>query len=137
MVSLTDYYNAISIDRFPSKSKTGKDSRYFNSLLCKPEFSSATKTFFLSKIQKNNHSSASDWWESTKSRFTENAKIFFKNSTTQENITISRQNLLSLLKTPKNNHSSASEWWGNTKSSFKKNVRTSSKIAPFKKILKF
>ena len=45
MVSLTDYYNAISIDRFPSKTKIGKDSRYFNSLLCKPEFSSATKTF--------------------------------------------------------------------------------------------
>ena len=26
MVSFTDYYNAISIDRVPSKTKTGKDS---------------------------------------------------------------------------------------------------------------
>ena len=32
-------------------------------------------------------------------RFKENAKILSKNSTTRENITISRQNLLSLLKT--------------------------------------
>ena len=43
------------------------------------------------------------------SRFKENAKILAKNSTTQENITISRQNLLSLLKTQKNSHSSASD----------------------------
>ena len=47
MVSFTDHYNAISIDRLPSKTKIGKDSRYFNnSLLCKLEISSATKTFF-------------------------------------------------------------------------------------------
>ena len=42
------------------------------------------------------------------SRFRENAKILSKNSTTQENITILRQNSLFLLKTQKNNHSSAS-----------------------------
>ena len=35
------------------------------------------------------------------SAFKENAKILSKNSTTQENITISRQNLLFLLKTQK------------------------------------
>ena len=54
MVSFTDHYNAISIDKLPSKTKTGKDSWYFNnSLLCKPESSSATKTFlFLLKTQK-------------------------------------------------------------------------------------
>ena len=40
------------------------------------------------------------------SHFKENANILSKNSTTQENITISRQNLLFLLKTQKNNHSS-------------------------------
>ena len=46
MVSFTDHYNATSIDRFPSK-------WYFNnSLLCKPEFSLATKTIlFLLKTQ--------------------------------------------------------------------------------------
>ena len=43
---------------------------------------------------------------SLQSRFKENANILSKNSTTQENITISRQNLLFLLKTQKNNHSS-------------------------------
>ena len=64
-------------------------------------------------------------------------RYFLKIPPLKKIFTISRQNLLSLLKTPKNNHFSASEWWGNTKSSFKKNVRTSSKIAPFKKILKF
>ena len=59
--------------------------------------------------------------------FKENAKILFKNSTTQENMIIWRQNLFFLLKTKKNNHSSASYWWENTKSSFKENARTFSK----------
>ena len=57
-----------------------------------------------------------------KSRFKENAKILSKNSTTQENITISRQNLLFFINNTKNNHSSASDFWENTKSSFKENV---------------
>ena len=80
-------------------------------LLCKPEFSSATKTSFFIKNTKSNHSSASDWWEYTKYCFKENDKIFSKNSTsqdlysfkenartfsnsftTQENITISEKN---------------------------------------------
>ena len=60
------------------------------------------------------------------SRFKKNAKIS-KNFTTQENITISKQNFLFLLKTQKNTHSSASHWWGNTKSSFKENAKTFSK----------
>ena len=53
MIAFTDHYYAIYIDRFPSKTKTGKDSWYFNnSLLCKPEFSLTTKTFlFLLKTQ--------------------------------------------------------------------------------------
>ena len=97
MVSFTDHYNAVSIDRLSSKTKIGKVSRYFNnSLLRKPDFSSATKTFlFVLKTPqtKKPHSSASDWLEYIKSRFKGNAKIFSKNSTTQENITISRQNL--------------------------------------------
>ena len=46
MVSFTNHYNAISIDRLSSKTKIGKYSWYFNnSLLCKPEVSSATKSF--------------------------------------------------------------------------------------------
>ena len=46
MVFLTDYYNAIFIDRFPCQTKIGKRSWYFNnSLLCTPNFSSTTKTF--------------------------------------------------------------------------------------------
>ena len=48
MISFTDHYNAIFIDRFPSKTKIGKDLWYFNnSLLCKPEFSLTTKNFLL------------------------------------------------------------------------------------------
>ena len=47
MVSFIDHYNAIFNDRFPSKTKIGKDSWYFNnSLLCKPKFSLTTKAFF-------------------------------------------------------------------------------------------
>ena len=46
MVSFTDNYNAISIDRLSSKTNIGKASWYC-SLLCKPEFSSAPKTFLL------------------------------------------------------------------------------------------
>ena len=53
-------------------------------ILCKPEFSSATKTSFFIKNTKSNHSSASDWWEYTKYCFKENAKILSKNSTTQD-----------------------------------------------------
>ena len=58
MLSFTDHYNAISIDRLPSKTKIGKIHDTFNnSLLCKPEVSPATKTFlFLLKIQKNKYS---------------------------------------------------------------------------------
>ena len=55
MVSITDHYNAISIDRLPSKTETGRNSwkRFMKIvLLCQPEFSSATKTSFLLKTQK-------------------------------------------------------------------------------------
>ena len=53
MISFTDHYNAISIDRLPSKTKTGKESWYFNdSLACKTDFSSATKNY--QKRQKPN-----------------------------------------------------------------------------------
>ena len=44
-------------------------------------------SYFLLKTQ-NKRSSASDWWEYTKSSFKENAKISSKNSTTQKNITL-------------------------------------------------
>ena len=47
MVYLTDHYNAIFIERFPSKTKIGKDSWYFNiSPLCKLKFSFTTDFFF-------------------------------------------------------------------------------------------
>ena len=64
---------------------------------------------------------------SLQSRFKANVKILSKSSTTQENITISRQNFLFFLKTHKKPHSSASDWWENTKSSFKENARAFSK----------
>ena len=81
MVSFTDHYNAIFIDRFPSKTKIGKDSWYFNnSLLCKPEFSLITDFLFFIENTKHNNSSASDWWENTKSSFKEDARTFFENS---------------------------------------------------------
>ena len=51
MVSFTDHYNAIFIDRFSSKTKIVKDSWYFNnSPLCNREFF-LTTDFFLLKTQ--------------------------------------------------------------------------------------
>ena len=44
MIFFTDHYNAISIERLPSKTKIGKWSGYLsNSLLYKPDFPSAKK----------------------------------------------------------------------------------------------
>ena len=79
MVSFIDHYNAIFIDRLPSQIKIGQeDSWYFNnSVLCKPQFSSTTKTFFFIKNTKS-HSSASDWWENTKSSF-KDIRTFLEN----------------------------------------------------------
>ena len=80
MVSFTEHYNGISIDRSPSKTKIGKDSWYFHkSTLCKSEFSSTTKKFhFFIESTINNNSSASDWWECTKSYFKKMLIYFLK-----------------------------------------------------------
>ena len=52
-----------SIDRLPSKTKIGKVSWYFNnSFLCKPRFSSTTKTFiFFIKIKTKKQPLLSKW----------------------------------------------------------------------------
>ena len=96
MVSFTGHYNAISLDRLASKSKTGKGSwkRYrkiilFYVSLCFPQLQ---RLLFLYQNHKKAHYSASDWWEHTIYHFKENTKIPSKNSTTQANITISRKN---------------------------------------------
>ena len=92
MVSFTDHCNAIFIDRFPSKTKIGKDSWYFNnSPLCKPEFSLTTDFSFFIKNIKHNYSSASDWWENTKSSFEKDAKTFPENSKNYENFNIKKK----------------------------------------------
>ena len=71
MVSLTDYYNAISIGRLPHQLKLEK---VHGALII---------IFYVSPSSPP-----------LQSRFKENAKILSKNFTTQENLTISRQNLL-------------------------------------------
>ena len=71
------------------------------------------------------------------SRFKDNANILSKNSTTQENVIISRQNLLFLLKTQKNNHSSASDWSEIPNLVLKRMLELFLKIPPLKKILEF
>ena len=87
MVPSTDHYNAIFIDRFPSKTKIGEDSWYFNSSpLCEPELSLTTDfSFFIKNIKHNNYL-ASDWLRNTKSSFKEDTRTFLK---IQENIRIS------------------------------------------------
>ena len=63
MVSFTDHCNVISIDRFPSKTKIGKDSWYVNnSLLCKIELSLTIDFSYFIKNTNPKHSSATNWW---------------------------------------------------------------------------
>ena len=75
--------------------------------------------------------------EYIKSRFKENAKILSKSSTTQENITISRQNLLFLLKTQKTAtiHQMPGEKTPNI--ILKTILKFLQKIPPLRKILEF
>ena len=92
MISFSDHYNALIINRFSSKTKTGKDLWHFNnSLLEKTAFCSNTQNLltFL-KTKRINYSSTSDWWEFTKCKIKDNARTFSKNSTKQENIRISK-----------------------------------------------
>ena len=85
MVSFTDCYNAVSIDRLPSKTKIRKDKWYFNNV--SPNSPQLQRLFFNLKHTEK-HSSARDCWGNTKSSFIENVRTFSKNSTTQENIKI-------------------------------------------------
>ena len=64
MVSFTNHYNAISIEKLPLKTKIGKYSWYFNnSLLCKLEVCAATKSFlFLLKTDKATSIASVDPW---------------------------------------------------------------------------
>ena len=62
-----------------------------DSHLWKPEFFSTKRNLiFFIKNPRNNHSSASGWWEYTKSCFKGNARAFPKNATNQENIRVLR-----------------------------------------------
>ena len=92
MISFSDHYNALLIERLSSKTKTGKDLWHFNNtLLQNKDFcSSITNLLPFLKIKQNNYSSLSDWWEYTKIKIKETARRFSKNSTTQENTRISK-----------------------------------------------
>ena len=58
MISFSDHYNALLIDRFSSKTKFGKDLWYFNnSLLEKNDFCSTTKNLLsILKTKRKNSS---------------------------------------------------------------------------------
>ena len=71
------------------------------------------------------------------SRFKENGKILSKNSTIQENITISRQNFLFLLKTQKTTTLQQVTGGKIPNPVLKRMLEHSLKIPPLKKILKF
>ena len=90
MVSFTDHYDGISIDRIPWKIKIGKDScNLIIVFYLSPSSPQLQIIFFiLLKTQINNHSLASDWWEYTKFCLKASDEIFFKNSTTEGNITM-------------------------------------------------
>ena len=92
MISFSDHYNTLLIDRLSSKTKIGKDLWHFNSSILKnKDFCSTTKNLlsFL-KTKRNNYSSISDWWKYTKCQIKENTRLFSKNSTKQEKVRISR-----------------------------------------------
>ena len=91
MISFSDHYNALLIDRLSSITKIGKDLWHFNSsLLKKKDFCSTTRNMLsILGTKKDNYSSISDWWEYTKDQIKDNAQLFAKNSTKQENIRIS------------------------------------------------
>ena len=92
MISFLDHYNSLLIDRLFSKTKTGKDLWHFNNTLLQNKEFCSTITNLLSflKTKQDNYYSLSDWWEYTKIKIKVTAQRFSKNSTTQENIRISR-----------------------------------------------
>ena len=92
MISFCDHYNALFINRLSSIMKIGKGLWHFNSsLLKKKDFCSTTRNMLsILGTKKDNYSSISDWWEYTKDQIKDNARLFAKNSTKQENIRISR-----------------------------------------------
>ena len=85
MVSFTDHYNAIFIDRLPSQIKIGKEKIHgtliilFYVSLSSPRL----QRLFLLKTQKS-HSSTSDWQENTKSCF-KDIRTFLENSRKYQN----------------------------------------------------
>ena len=87
MISFSDHYNALLIKSLSSKTKTGKDLWLLNNtLLQNKDFcSSISDLLSSSKRKQGNFSSLSDWWENTKIKIKQTARIFSKNSTTQEN----------------------------------------------------
>ena len=87
MISFSDHYNALLIERLSSKTKTGKDLWLLNNtLLQNKDFcSSISKLLSSSKRKQGNYSSLSDWCENTKIKIKQTARIFSKNSTSQEN----------------------------------------------------
>ena len=87
MISFSDHYNDLFIDRLSSKTKFGKDVWHFNScILRNKDFCSTTKNLlsFL-KTKRSKYSSIIDWCEYTKCQIKENARSFSKNSTKKEN----------------------------------------------------
>ena len=138
MVSFSGHYDIISIDRLPSKTRTGKDSwQLNNSLLCTTEFFSTTKTFlFLSKHKKTTT------LQQVTGRNTSNLvlkgmlRYFLKIPPLKKVLEFQDRICCFIKSTKKTNHFSASFLWWNTKSSFKKNTRTFSKTSTTQKNIK-
>ena len=87
MISFSDHYNALIIERLASKTKIGKDLWHFNNSLLKNKYFCSTTQNFISvlKTRRNTYSSISDRWEYTKCQIKENTKDFSKNSTRKQN----------------------------------------------------
>ena len=140
MVPFIDHYNAISIDRFTSKTKIGKDLWYFNySLLCKPQFFSSTETFH---FKKNTHTKITTLRQVTPGNrpnlFLKRMLWYFLKILPLKKISQFQDRIcFFFIKNTNNNHSSASDWWETLNSVLKRMLEAFLRIQPFKKISKF
>ena len=81
MVPFTNHYNAIFTDRFPSNIKLEKiDGTLITLFYVNQSPSQLQRRFFFIKNTKNNHSLASDWWETLNLVLKKMLELFFENS---------------------------------------------------------
>ena len=128
MVSFTDYYNAISIDRVPSKTKTGKDSsKRFMKIEVRVLLSCKDFSFIESTQKKTLQHVAGG---NTSNTVLKRLLWFFLKAPPLKKI-LQFQERIFFIKNTKAT-SSVSFWWWNTKPSLKERKKFFLKVPPLK-----